>query len=417
MAKKSLAIWGLVMTLFAGTLGMTTAYAADKTISSVKLQIYTDLDIGDQIGDASIDIDASTAPSGGIAISGSTDRYQITSAEWTTSSSKVISVGYQPELKIRLEPIDSDYAFKGTYRSSNVTVKGGEFVSASKSSGDLIIKAKLKPIKGTFESPQDAYWKENAKGTAKWEEPDNGGTGQYEIELRKGSTKIYTTQTTSTTFNFYPYMTQAGTYKFRVRTIAKTSKQSDYGKNSEWVESDEIYLAKEDVSDGSGRSDTSNSSSGPGSNTAATNAGWKKYDNVWYYYYPDGSYVKNGWVEVGGRWYLFDSNGKMQTGWQQRNDQMYYLDANGAMITGWFSWNGHWCYLNETKDQYYGCLVRNHWMESGGKTYYLNSTGYMAEGWTQVDGSWYYFYPGQGTKAVNTTIDTFTVNDQGVWVH
>ena len=109
----------------------------------------------------------------------------------------------------------------------------------------MVIKAKLKPIKGTFEAPEDAYWKDNAKGTAKWEEPDNGGTGQYEVELRKGSTKIYTTETTGKTFNFYPYMTQAGTYTFRVRTIAKTSKQDDYGKNSEWVESDEIYLAKE----------------------------------------------------------------------------------------------------------------------------------------------------------------------------
>mgnify|MGYP000414665385 CR=1 FL=1 len=112
-----------------------------QTISSVKLQIYTDLEVGDKIGDASIDIDSTTAPGGGIAISGSTERYQIKEAEWTTSSSKEVSVGYQPELKIRLEVADSDYAFKGTYRSSNVTIKGAEFVSASKSSGDLVIKA------------------------------------------------------------------------------------------------------------------------------------------------------------------------------------------------------------------------------------------------------------------------------------
>ena len=150
MTKRRFAVWGLILALCTGTAGMTTAYAADKTISSVKLQIYTDLEVGDKIGDASIDIDSTTAPGGGIAISGSTERYQIKEAEWTTSSSKEVSVGYQPELKIRLEVIDSDYAFKGTYRSSNVTVKGGEFISASKSSGDLVIKAKLKPIKGTF---------------------------------------------------------------------------------------------------------------------------------------------------------------------------------------------------------------------------------------------------------------------------
>ena len=87
------------------------------------------------------------------------------------------------------------------------------------------------------------------------------------------------------------------------------------------------------------------------------------------------------------------------------------------MITGWLSWNGRWCYMNETQDQYYGCLVCGHWLNRDGKTYYLDGVGYMAEGWYQVDGNWYYFYPGQGTKAVNTTIDTFYVNQQGIWVH
>ena len=107
----------------------------------------------------------------------------------------------------------------------------------------------------------------------------------------------------------------------------------------------------------------------------------------------------------------------MLTGWQVRNGQMYYLDGSGAMITGWLSWNGRWCYMNETKDQYYGCLVCGHWMNRDGKTYYLDGVGYMVEGWYQVDGNWYYFYPGQGNKAVNTTIDTFYVNQQGIWVH
>ena len=370
MTKRRFAVWGLILALCTGTAGMTTAYAADKTISSVKLQIYTDLEVGDKIGDASIDIDSTTAPGGGIAISGSTERYQIMEAEWTTSSSKEVSVGYQPELKIRLEVADSDYVFKGTYRSSNVTIKGAEFVSASKSSGDLVIKAKLKPIKGTFEALEDAYWKDNAKGTAKWEEPDNGGTGQYEVELRKGSTKIYTTETTSKTFNFYPYMTQAGTYTFRVRTIAKTSKQDDYGKNSEWIESDEIYLAKEDVSDGSGRNDN-NTSGSPNGNT---NAGWKKYDNTWYYYYPDGSYVKNGWVEVGGRWYLFDASGRMLTGWQERDGNRYYLGENGQLATGWVVWNDNWYYSDKT-----GVMQTGWVMTEPGKYYYMDESGVWVE--------------------------------------
>ena len=39
----------------------------------------------------------------------------------------------------------------------------------------------------------------------------------------------------------------------------------------------------------------------------------------------------------------------------------------------------------------------------------------MAEGWTQVDGNWYYFYPGVGYKAVDTYVDTFYVNADGIW--
>ena len=64
-------------------------------------------------------------------------------------------------------------------------------------------------------------------------------------------------------------------------------------------------------------------------------------------------------------------------------------DVEGAMRTGWLNYNG--------------------------KVYYLHSNGAMAEGWTQIDKNWYYFYPGYGYKAVNTTIDTFYVDANGIW--
>ena len=39
----------------------------------------------------------------------------------------------------------------------------------------------------------------------------------------------------------------------------------------------------------------------------------------------------------------------------------------------------------------------------------LNENGVMAEGWYAVQGNWYYFYPGQGHKAVNTSISGFVL--------
>ena len=125
---------------------------------------------------------------GGIAISGSTDRYQIKEADWTTSLQRNQCGDISRKLKIRLEVTDSDYAFKGTYRSSNVTVKGAEFVSKQQEQRDLVIKAVETWIKGTFEALGGCVL-----GRTMPREPQRGRTdnlsetGQYEVELRKGS--------------------------------------------------------------------------------------------------------------------------------------------------------------------------------------------------------------------------------------
>lgn len=395
-------------------------FAADKTISSVTIRVESELEAGDTLpelsylnGTTSTEVDE-----GAICILNSNTKYSITDAEWVTSMSKEMEVGDKPTLKVRLTPNrvgDDDYHFKGTYRSSNVNIKDGDFVSASKDDGDLVIKLRVEPIEGDFPAPEDAYWKDNAKGTAKWEEPDEGGTGRYEVVLRRGNSKVTTIETSSTSYNFYPYMTKEGTYSFRVRTIAKTSSEEKYGDKSEWVESDEIYLAKEDVSDGRGQQNSvvGDTASAPG---IVTNAGWRQYNNAWYYYYPDGSYQRDSWKKINNKWYLFQADGKMLTGWQNRNGQTYYLTDNGDMLTGWILAGNRWYYLNPTPDAYEGCLLRNTWRVVDGKTYCFGADGAMLEGWSQVNGNWYYFYPGAGYKATNTHIDGFYVNHDGVWV-
>ena len=72
--------------------------------------------------------------------------------------------------------------------------------------------------------------------------------------------------------------------------------------------------------------------------------------------------------------------------------------------------------MNPTQDAFLGCMLRDRWATVDGKTYWFTSDGSMAEGWYQVEGNWYYFYPGSGQKAVNTWIDTFYVNENGVWI-
>ena len=54
------------------------------------------------------------------------------------------------------------------------------------------------------------------------------------------------------------------------------------------------------------------------------------------------------------------------------------------------------------------------WLSDDQKWYWLDKkTGMMfAGGWKQIDGKWYYFYT-DGTMAVNTTIDGYTIGSDG----
>ena len=51
----------------------------------------------------------------------------------------------------------------------------------------------------------------------------------------------------------------------------------------------------------------------------------------WWYCHADGSCTKNGWEQIEGKWYHFDSNGWMQTGWIKDKGKWYYLKQAGEM--------------------------------------------------------------------------------------
>lgn len=417
MMRKKCRVWMVLMAAVLSISAVMPVSAASGVISSVTIRVDSDIEPGDTLPDITIanQGESSTAPSGGVCVSVSSDKYYISDADWVSSTKGEVEIGDRPQLSVTLTPgggSNDDYYFKGSYKSSNVTVRNGSFVSAKLSSDDLVVKLRVDYIEGDFAAPEDAYWKDNTKGTARWEKPDTGGTGKYQVELRRGSSKVHTVETTSTSYNFYPYMTSAGTYTFRVRTIAKSSKEEDYGKSSEWVKSDEIYIAREDVSDGSGRAEIISPGSGVVGNTQA---GWRLVDGYWYYYYPDGTCQKNSWLKVNNHWYLFQEEGRMLRGWQKKNNNMYYLNENGEMVTGWIYNGQNWYYLNETPDDYEGAMLNNHWLDKDGKRYYFTSNGVMVEGWWQIDGNWYYFYPGAGNLATNTFVDTFYVDQNGIW--
>ena len=75
-------------------------------------------------------------------------------------------------------------------------------------------------------------------------------------------------------------------------------------------------------------------------------------------------------------------------GWQQNDSGQWSYYRNGKPVKGLLSDDQKWYWLDKT-------------------------TGMMfAGGWKQIDGKWYYFYT-DGTMAVNTTIDGYTIGSDG----
>ncbi len=185
----------------------------------------------------------------------------------------------------------------------------------------------------SYANIEDPYW----SGTyAKWE--IEGYASKYQVRVYREGTRVGSKNSSSRSQNLSEFITSAGYYIFEVRAYNAQSGWSD------WVESDDQYF--------SGRTTSTNSSSGPVSTSPASaspvvvisSAGtsiaqsqWMRATDGsgrWWYRHFDGSYSKNAWESIDGKWYYFDASGWMKTGWLNVGGANYYLGIDGAMVTG-----------------------------------------------------------------------------------
>ncbi len=368
--------------------------------------------------------------------------YQLDSCEWLDDIT-TIKPGTAPRIKVILEALPKEtthnnydviYLFRGSYSKSNVTVSKGTLESAAvQDSGYYLeLTIKMNSLSGTFDTPQTADWSGAAKGTAVWT-VNEIDSGVHEIICYRGSTTVKKLNNyKGTSYNFYPYMTKAGSYKYKIRTVADPS--SGIGKSSEWLESSELYIEANEVSDGTGQTTADENGAGQsnpvignqqypnGTGNAAT-VGWMQQNGYYYFLYPDGSYAKSGWLKLDGKWYMFDDSGRRLTGWQKNKyGKWFYLDpSTGVMKTGWLKDNNNWYYLDTTEGDKLGSMLTG-WLTWKNELYYFNSSGIMVTGWYAIDGSYRYFYPEGSTQngafgymARNTTVQGFTFDANGIW--
>ncbi len=154
------------------------------------------------------------------------------------------------------------------------------------------------------------------------------------------------------------------------------------------------------------------SSSRRSSTVTALKQGWDSVGTEWKYRKADGSYAKNEWQLIDGKWYYFEENFVMATGWKWINGKWYYLDdKNGDMKIDWQQINGKWYYMDRKNGD-----MKVGWIYWNKKWYYLNWNGDMATGWKQIGEKWYYLTK-NGDCLINTiTPDGYRVDQEGVWI-
>ena len=97
----------------------------------------------------------------------------------------------------------------------------------------------------------------------------------------------------------------------------------------------------------------------------APSAAWVQDGDRWMYQNEDGSFVKDDWKLIEGKWYHFDQAGYRQSGWIQDGKTWYYLADDGVMVTGWLSYGNAWYYLKSS-----GAIATG-WFQDGQHRYYL----------------------------------------------
>ena len=105
--------------------------------------------------------------------------------------------------------------------------------------------------------------------------------------------------------------------------------------------------------------------------------------------------VQNGWLQVGNKWYYFESSGALATGWKYLSNTWYFFKPDGVMAASewyggyWFGSNGAWTYQptgswkQDAKGLWFGdtsgWYAKNQTLTIDGKSYTFDAKGYVVQ--------------------------------------
>ena len=365
-----------------------------ETVTSVKLTVRCDPkpEVGKEAGTVTV-----TQQDGRISITESAAYYDMDDAVWLR--------GETPSIRVELSLNDTArYRFTS---ATKVTVSGFQSEVSSKKvlgGGDsLQVNIRLPKVTGPLGDIEEYYWEEN---TAHWS--DAGDADRYEVRLYRGNSLVQTISTNRNEFDFYPYMTRAGEYSFRVRGLSSSDEQK-----SPWTERSEENAIT------AGNIYTGPSPSAPVSPQSPRQPeGWQQDNRGWSYRQTDGSLVRGRWLYTDNNWFHLADDSYMDTGWIYVDNNWFYLNpvsdgTRGAMKVGWQHVDNNWFYLNPVSDGTRGAM-KTGWQYLNNNWYYLNpvsdgTRGAMKTGYQSIDGRWFYLDPSSGVLWVNRAVPNGSV--------
>ncbi len=136
--------------------------------------------------------------------------------------------------------------------------------------------------------------------------------------------------------------------------------------------------------------------------------GWIFNEKGWQYKDECGNVLTDGWWQIEGKYYYFDTSGYMSTDWQYINGKYYWFGNDGEMRTGWQEIRGKWYYLGDAGEG----AMSTHWDLINGKYYWFGDDGGMRTGWQEIWDKWYYLCS-DGSMASNTWVGDYYLNGSG----
>lgn len=289
-----------------------TSMAADR-ISSVCLEIWSDITTGDSSGDVDVSTDS--------------HEYSVEDVEITNEPKDEWEDGDRPRLKVTLAAED-DYIFDSDISKKDVELDGDDatVTSVTRRSSELYVYITLDALDDGDDDGDDDYdldvsglaWEES-EGMAHWD--DAVDANRYEVRLyreRDTATSVFTTSDTS--YDFSNYITRSGDYTFKVRGVYNSSHKGS------WEESDSWYVSSDDAQEMGARGGA------PGVGAGSGSGAWLWDNTGWWYCNADKSYTISNWQYINDSWYYFNEYGYMVTGWVLWNSKWYYCGEDGAML-------------------------------------------------------------------------------------